>query len=41
MRLDPHAAKGSTIVLPFWFSKMESRSPDLGGIVSLPDVCAA
>ena len=40
MRLDPHAAKGSTSVLPFWLYERVSRSPDLGGIASVPDVCS-
>ena len=40
IRPDPHAAKGSTSVLPFWLYERVSRSPDLGGIASLPDVCS-
>ena len=40
MRPDPYAAKGSTSVLPFWLYERVSRSPDLGGIASLPDVCS-
>ena len=35
-----HAAKGSTSVLPFWLYEKVSRSPDLGGIASVPDVCS-